>query len=129
MKRATAGRAARLVGTLIPTAVPSLAGIDLDGECLTYANSLTSDGPADGRLEHFLEDLVMVSGRALLRLAAVGEVGTKASKEAKIEAIHEGLTNTDGKQILVDEGLVLILAGAVVYGNNVCNLYKCLKLL
>ncbi len=57
----------------------------------------------DGGLEHFLEDLALVSGHALLQLAKVGEVHTKGSEEARIKAIHEGLINTDGKQLLVDE--------------------------
>ncbi len=52
----------------------SLACIDLVGECLTCADGLTSNGPyvvvlhlsLDGGLEHILEDLALVSSRALL---------------------------------------------------------------
>jgi hypothetical protein len=89
----------------------SLAGIDLGRECLTGTESLTSDRPdvgvlrfgTYGGLEHFLKDLALVSCRAFLRLTVVGEVGTKAGKEAKIKAVHECLANTDGKHLLVNE--------------------------
>jgi len=36
-------------------------------------------------------------------LTVVGEVGTKAGEEARIEAVHEYLANADGKYLLVDE--------------------------
>ncbi len=111
-----AGHAAGLVGSVIPTFIMSdgllsLAGIDLGGECLTGANSFTSDCPdvgvlrlgAYGGLEHFLKNLALVSCRALLQLTVVGEVGTKAGEESRIEAIHECLANTDGKHLLVAE--------------------------
>ncbi len=45
----------------------------------------------------------MVSSRALLQFTVVGEVGTKASEEARVEAIYECLADTDGKHLLVDE--------------------------
>jgi hypothetical protein len=115
-KGAAAGRAARLVGTVIPTLVLrdglfSLAGIYLGGECLTGTEGLTSNCPdvgvlrfgAYGGLEHILKDLALVSSRAFLRLTVVGEVGTKAGEEARIEAVHEYLANADGKYLLVDE--------------------------
>jgi len=55
-------------------------------------------------LEHILKDLALVSSRAFLRLTVVGEVGTKASEEARIKkAVHEYLANADGKYLLVDE--------------------------
>ncbi len=56
-----------------------------------------------GGLEHHLEDFALVSGSALLQLAVVREVGTKASKEARVNAIHESLAGTDVKHLLVDE--------------------------
>ncbi len=115
-KLTMAGCAAGLVGPLIPAFVftddlLSLAGINLGRECLTSTNSLTGDCPdvgvlclgTNGGLEHFLEDLALVSGRARLRLAVVGEVGTKARKKARIKAIHKGWANTDRKLLLVDE--------------------------
>ena len=116
MKGVAAGRAAGLVGTVIPTLVMrdgllSLAGIYLGGECLTGTEGLTSNCPdvgvlcfcTYGGLEHILKDLALVSGRAFLRLTVVGEVGTIAGEEARIEAVHEYLANTDGKHLLVDE--------------------------
>jgi hypothetical protein len=54
-------------------------------------------------LEHILKDPALVSRRALLGLTVVGKVGTKAGKEARVEAIHEYLANADGKYLLVDE--------------------------
>jgi len=116
-KGAAAGRAARLVGTVIPTLVLkdglfSLAGIYLGGECLTGTKDLTSNHCPDvgvlrfgayGGLEHILKDLGLVSSRAFLRLTVVGEMGTKAGEEARIEAVHEYLANADGKYLLVDE--------------------------
>ena len=111
-----AGGAAGLVGTVIPTLVMrngllSLAGIDLGGECLAGTESLTSDCPDVGvlcfcsycSLAHVLKDLALVGRRAFLQLTVVGEVGTKAGKEARIEAVHECLANTDGKHLLVNE--------------------------
>ena len=80
-KGAAAGRAARLVGTVIPTLVMrdgllSLAGIYLGGECLTGTEGLTSNCPgpdvsvlrfcAYGGLEHILKDLGLVSSHAFL---------------------------------------------------------------
>jgi hypothetical protein len=113
---ATTGCAAGLVGSLIPAFVftdglLSLAGINLGGDCLTNANGLTGNCPdvgilhlgMNGGLEHFMEDLALVSGRLCLQLAKVVEVCTKASKEARIKAIHKGLANTDGKLLLVNE--------------------------
>ncbi len=44
-----------------------------------------------------------MSSRALLQFTVVGEVGTKASEEARVKAIHECLADTDGKHLLVDE--------------------------
>ena len=78
---------------------------------LTCANGFTGNGPdigilhldMDGCLEHLLEDLVLVSGRARLQLAVVREMGATAIKEARIEAIHKGMANVDGKLLLVDE--------------------------
>jgi hypothetical protein len=115
-KRAMAGRAVGLVRPVIPSTVTrngsfGLAGIDLGGKCLTCTNSLTSDGPdvvvlrlgLDGGFEHILENPMLVSSRALLGLTIVGEVGTKTSKEARVEAIHECLADTDGKHLLVDK--------------------------
>ncbi len=115
-KLASNGCAAGLVGLLIPAFVftdglLSLGDINLGGECLTSANSLTGDCPdvgvlclgTNGGLEHFLEDLALVSSRACLRLAVVGEVGTKAGKEARIKAIHKSRENTDEKLLLVNE--------------------------
>ncbi len=66
-----------------------LAFIDLGGECLTCADSLTNNGSdvvvlclgSDGGLDFILEVLALLSSRALLQLTIVGEVGTKASKE------------------------------------------------
>ncbi len=110
------GCAARLVGPLIPAFVfsdglLSLAGINCGGECLTSANGLTGNCPivgvlhlnTNGGLEHFLEDLALVSGCLRLQLAVVRKVCTKAGKEARIKAIHKGLANTDKKLLLVDE--------------------------
>jgi hypothetical protein len=57
----------------------------------------------DGGLEHFLEDFALVNECALLPLAVIREVGTKASKEAGIKVVHEGLTDTDRKHLLVYE--------------------------
>jgi len=115
-KGAATGRAAGLVGTVIPTLVLrdgllSLAGIYLGGECLTGTEGLTSDCPdvgvlrfcTYGGLEHILKDLALVSSRAFLRLTVVGDVGTKTGEEARIEAVHEYLANTDGKHLLVNE--------------------------
>jgi hypothetical protein len=81
-----------------------LAGIYLGGECLTCTKFFTGDGPdvgilhlgTDGCLEHLLEDLALVSGRARLQLAVIGEMGAKAGEEARVEAIHKGLANADG---------------------------------
>ena len=78
---------------------------------MTGTESLTSDCPdvgvlrfrTYGGLEHVLKDLALVSGRAFMRLTVVGEVGTKAGEEARIEAVHEYLANADGKYLLVDE--------------------------
>ncbi len=105
-----------LVGTVFPTLVMrngllSLAGIDLGRECLAGTKGLTSNCPDVGvlrfrlfcGLEHVLKDLALVGCRAFLRLTVVGEVGTKAGKEARIEAVHECLANTDGKHLLVNE--------------------------
>ncbi len=58
---------------------------------------------AKGSLEHHLEDFALVSGSALLQLAVVREVRLKASKEAKVKAIHESLADADGKHLLVNE--------------------------
>jgi hypothetical protein len=79
--------------------------------CLTRANGLTGNCPdvgvlrldTNGGLEHILEDLALVSGCLRLQLAVVGEVCTRASKEARIKAIHKDLANTDRKLLLVDE--------------------------
>jgi hypothetical protein len=111
------GCAARLVGPLIPAFVftdglLSLAGINLGREYLTSANGLTGKCPdvgilhlsANGRLEHFLEDLALVSGHSCLQLALVGKVCTKAGEGgARIKAIHKGLANTDKNILLVNE--------------------------
>ena len=78
---------------------------------MTGTKSLTIDCPdvgvlrfcRYGGLEHVLKDLALVSCRAFLRLTVVGEVGTKAGEEARIEAVHECMANTDGKHLLVDE--------------------------
>ncbi len=108
-KNATAGCATGPVGPFISALILTdgllgLAGIYLSGECLTCANGFTGDGPdvgilhlgTDGCLEHLLEDLALVSGRARLQLAVIGEMGAKAGKEARVEAIHKGLANADG---------------------------------
>ncbi len=58
----------------------------------------------DSSLEHFLEDLALVGGCALLQLAVVSEVSVKASKEARIKAIHESLAEADKKHLLINEG-------------------------
>ncbi len=105
-KNAMAGCATGLVGPFISTFILTdgllgLAGIYLGRECLTCANGFTGDGPdvgilhlgTDGCLEHLLEDLALVGGRVHLRLAVVREMGAKASKEARIKAIHKGLAN------------------------------------
>jgi hypothetical protein len=115
-KGAEAGRAAALVGTVIPTLVLrdgllSLAGIYVGGKCLTGTKGLTSNGPdigvlrfgAYGGLEHIMKDLLLVSSHAVLQLTVVVEVGTKAGEEARIKALHEYLANADGKHLLVDE--------------------------
>ncbi len=114
-KLATTDCAAGLVGPLIPTFVFThgllcLAGINLGGECWTGTNSLTSNCPGvgvlclgmNGGLDYFLKNLVLVSGRLHLQLAVVGKVCTKAGMEARIKAIHKGLTKTGGKLLLVD---------------------------
>ncbi len=89
-----------------------MARVDLSGKGLTTTTIyLTGNSPdvielclsAKGGLEHRLEDFVMVSGSALLLLAEVQEVGTKASKEARVKAIHESLADADGKHLLVNE--------------------------
>jgi hypothetical protein len=89
-----------------------LARVDLSREGLTATTIyLTGNSPdvielrlsAKGSLEHCLEDFALVSGSALLQLAAVREVGTKASKEARVKAIHESLVDADGKNLLVNE--------------------------
>jgi hypothetical protein len=89
-----------------------LAHIDLSEEGLTATTIyLTGNSPdvielrlsAKGGLEHCLEDFALVSGSALLQLAVVREVGTKASKEARIKAIHESPADADGKHLWVNE--------------------------
>ncbi len=108
-KNATAGCATRLVGPFISALILTdgllgLAGIDLGRECLTCTNGFTGNGPdvgilhlgMDGCLEHLLEDIALVGGRARLQLAVVGEMGAKAGKESRIKAIHKGLANADG---------------------------------
>ncbi len=106
-----------LVGTVVPAVVAShsflsMACIDLNGEGLaTTADSLAGNGlniivlhfGADGGLEHLMEDLVLVGGRALLQLAVVKEVSAEACNEARVKAIHEGLADADKKHILIDE--------------------------
>ncbi len=78
---------------------------------MTCTDSLISNGPdivilrlgSNGGLEHILEDLALVSSRALLQFTVLGKVGMKASKEARVKANHECLADTDRKHLLVDE--------------------------
>ncbi len=90
----------------------TLACVDLNSEGLTtttiYLTGNSSDVvelrlSAKGGLEHCLEDFALVSGSALLQLAVVLEVGTEASEEARVKAVHKSLADTDGKHPLVDE--------------------------
>jgi hypothetical protein len=101
---------------LVPTAVTihsllSLACFDLNRESLADTDSLTGNGPdvvafcfgTNGRLEHLMEDLALMGGHVLLQLAEVREVSAKATKEARIKAIHESLADAHGKHLLIDE--------------------------
>jgi hypothetical protein len=89
-----------------------LARVDLSGEDLTATTIyLTGNSPdvielhlsTKGGLEHCLEDFALVSGSALLQRDVVQEVGTKASEEARVKAIHESLADADGKHLLANE--------------------------
>ncbi len=115
-KLATIDCATGLVGPLIlnfvfTDSLLSLAGINLGGECLTSAIGLTGNCPdvgvlclgTNGGLEHFLEDLALVSDRLRLQLAVVWKVCTKAGEEARNKAILKGMANIDGELLLVDE--------------------------